>query len=380
MILLTFLEWNYHYVRKIIDTFELMFFLKKIALTQFKNYTNKSFGFTDRVVSICGNNGIGKTNLLDAIHYLCFTKSYFSSTDLNNVQHGSSGFRIDGLLEINDKAENAVCILRETGKKEFSINGEAYTKFSKHVGRYPCVVIAPDDAVLITGGSEERRHFMDALLSQINPEYLQQLIIYNKVLQQRNSLLKSDEPIDTALLHVLNEQLTEPGTYIFKIRRDFLVSFLPKVKRLYNEIAQNNEPLQMMYESKLLNNSFEELLHYSYQKDVLLQRTTMGIHKDDIELKLNQMPFKSIASQGQRKSLLFAIKLMEFEVIEEEKKYAPILLLDDVFEKLDEERISKLLDRVCKQNQGQVFITDTNYNRLKSHIDGLSIDCQYILL
>ncbi len=217
-----------------------MFNLQSISLFQFKNYTDCSFDFAERIVGICGNNGAGKTNLLDAIHYLCFTKSYFSRLDNNNVQQGKSGFRVEGQFLLHDKNEKAICILRETGRKEFSVNGQVYEKFSQHIGHYPCAVIAPDDAILITGGSEERRKFFDSLLSQVDAEYLKHLITYTKILQQRNSLLRSFAEAgigDVSLLDVLDEQLVKPGEYIFNKRKDFFVSFLPLVKHLYDEIA-----------------------------------------------------------------------------------------------------------------------------------------------
>lgn len=349
--------------------------LHSISLIQFKNYSNKSFHFQNRIVGICGNNGVGKTNLLDGIHYLCFTKSYFSTSDAINVQQGTRGFRLQGQFDVNTQKETAVCILRETGKKEFSVNEETYTRFSQHIGRYPCVVIAPDDAVLITGGSEGRRSFLDALISQIDSAYLTNLIQYNKILQQRNGFLRSaaeSNRLNDSLLTVLNEQLMAPAELIFAKRRDFLVSFLPKVKRLYNEIAEKEENLSLIYESLLLETSFKDLLHQSQQKDILLQRTTTGIHRDDLLLQLAGQPFKSIASQGQRKSLLFALKLTEMEVIKSEKKFAPLLLLDDVFEKLDEGRITNLLMKACVENDGQVFITDTNEERLITHLQNLN--------
>ena len=357
--------------------------LQSISLFQFKNYTNKFFEFDKNIIGICGKNGVGKTNILDAIHYLCFTKSYFSSTDAVNVQQGSKGFRIEGRLDIDGAGENATCILRENNKKEFLVNGTAYDKFSQHIGRYPCVVIAPDDAVLITGGSEERRSFLDSLISQIDPQYLQNLIVYNKILQQRNSLLKSAADsgrIDEALLDILTGQLITPANFVFAKRSQFLVSFLPKVKRLYTEIAQKEEDLSILYDSRLLETSYEELLAASQNKDRLLQRTTTGIHRDDIVLQLNNQPFKNIASQGQRKSLLFALKLTELEIIQSEKHLSPILLLDDVFEKLDEDRINKLLEKVCLQNNGQVFITDTNAERLSQHLEVLRADFNLISL
>ena len=263
------------------------------------------------------------------------------------------------------------CILRETGKKEFSVNDELYDKFSKHIGRYPCVIIAPDDIQIITDGSEERRKFMDTLLSQIDTDYLQNLIVYSKVLQQRNSLLKSFAETGTknsALLDVLDDQLVKPGEIIFTKRKEFLVSFLPVAKQLYNTIAKQYENVNLFYESELLAVSFAELIKLNRNKDCMLQRTTSGIHRDDLEFRLGEESFKNIASQGQRKSLLFALKLAEMDTLKKEKGFAPLLLLDDVFEKLDEERIGNLLEKVCIENDGQVFITDTNKERLEEHL------------
>ncbi|MEO5946118.1 MAG: DNA replication and repair protein RecF [Chitinophagaceae bacterium] len=367
-----------------------MLYLNSISLLQFKNYTNRSLDFTNRIVGICGNNGVGKTNLLDAIHYLCFTKSYFTRLDANNVLHGSAGFRVEGAMELLDKKEKAVCILRETGKKEFAVNDKYYDKFSQHIGRYPCVVIAPDDAELITGDSKARRIFLDLLLCQLDSEYMHQLIGYKKIIEQRNSLLKSFFETgnrDFALLDVLDEQLIKPGDYIFDKRKEFLISYLPIVKHLYNEIANNptsaeasfcKEDVKLFYESELLQASFAELLKLNRNKDCMAQRTTSGVHRDDLEIKLGNQSFKIIASQGQRKSLLFAMKLAELEILKKEKKFAPLLLLDDVFEKLDEGRISNLLNKVCKENEGQVFITDTNEERLSSHLKELGIEFQLI--
>ena len=356
--------------------------LHSISITQFKNYSNRSFQFNERIIGICGNNGVGKTNLLDAIHYLCFTKSYFTR-DVLNIQSGQQGFRVDGELELDDKKEKAVCILRETGKKEFSVNDSGYEKFSEHIGRYPCVIIAPDDIQIITDGSEERRRFLDALLSQIDKDYLQHLINYNKILLQRNSLLKSFYETgnkNLSLLDVLDDQLIKPGEYIFEKRKQFLTSFLPVVKKFYSEIAKQEEETELHYQSELNQCKFTELLHLNRQRDMAAQRTTGGIHRDDLVFNLNGQLFKNIASQGQRKSLLFALKLAEMDVLKENKGFAPLLLLDDVFEKLDEDRIANLLRRVCIENSGQVFITDTNQERLSQHLDVLSISYQSIIL
>lgn len=351
-------------------------------MVQFKNYRQQSFHFGERVTAICGNNGAGKTNLLDAIHYLCFTRSYFTRTDSGNVLHGCSGFRLEGKLQVPHlQEESVVCVLRETGKKEFMVNEQAYDKFSKHIGRYPCVVIAPDDASLITGNSEERRKFMDALLAQLDPAYLQQLILYTKLLQQRNSLLKSfaEKGIrNDALLEVLEEQMAAPGDEIFRGRQKLMEQLIPRVQSLYQHIAGKPEIPSIFYESELQGASMKELFKANRQKDYLIQRTASGIHRDELEIRLGERSFKQTASQGQRKSLLFALKLAEMEMLRAEKGFSPLLLLDDVFEKLDEQRIANLLQMVCVENDGQVFITDTDPARLQKQMDRLGVKMEVL--
>jgi DNA replication and repair protein RecF len=357
--------------------------IKKISPIQFKNYKQASFSFTERIIGICGKNGIGKTNLLDAIYYLCFTKSYFSKSDQLNEHIDGAGFRIEGSFELGGKEERVVCILRETGKKEFSVNEEVYEKFSAHIGKFPCVIITPDDVQIIAGGTEERRRFIDTLLSQIDTHYLRQLIRYNKIIQQRNSLLKSmveDKIRANSLLDIYDEQLRDPANYIFEKRKIFLEDLLPLVKRLYMEIAGQEEEIDLVYVSQLHRASFEIIMLNSREKDLLTQRTNTGIHKDELEITLNRQPFRNNASQGQRKSLLFAMKIAEFETLQKEKGFSPILLLDDVFEKLDEQRMYNLLDRVCIQNSGQIFITDTHIERISSHFQKLQVKYQTIYL
>jgi DNA replication and repair protein RecF len=340
-----------------------------------------TFSFEERIVGICGNNGVGKTNLLDALYYLCFTKSYFSRSDQQGVQRGSAGFRLEGRFEKQGKSTEVVCILRETGKKEFLANGEAYEKFSRHIGRFPCVIIAPDDIQIITGPSEERRRLLDALLSQLDPIYLQHLIDYNKILQQRNGFLKSlteRRLKDRGLLEVYDGQLVRAGEVIFARRREFLQEFLPLAGRYYTLIAGAEEPVSLEYESQLLYGDFSDLLKQGLEKDLYLQRTGVGVHRDDIGLAYADLPFKTMASQGQRKSLLFALKLAEYETLKRDKGFSPLLLLDDVFEKLDESRMRNLLDRVCVQDDGQIFITDTHAERIRKELDGLGVGYQII--
>ncbi|HYF29975.1 MAG TPA: DNA replication and repair protein RecF [Chitinophagaceae bacterium] len=366
-----------------------MLVLRHISLYQFKNYFSQSFDFNKRIIGICGKNGRGKTNLLDAIYYLCFTKSYFTRSDQANVylpagQAGpASGFRVAGNFELGTEPAEVACVLRETGKKECLLNGRHYERFADHIGRFPCVLIAPDDVQIVTGGSEERRRFLDALLSQMDAEYLKKLMEYNRVLQQRNGLLKSfaeQRRTDQQLLDVLNVQLGRPAAFIFNRRRDFLYDFVPIVRQYYREISGEDYLIDVIYESQLLKQDFKELLEWNQERDIILQRTTAGIHKDDLSLTLEGSPFKAMASQGQRKSMLFALKLAEFESLNRHKGFPPLLLLDDVFEKLDAGRMHNLLEYVCCKNRGQIFLTDTHCERLQSAVAALNQPFEIIQL
>lgn len=357
--------------------------LQSISLVQFRNYVQQNFSFTERIIGICGTNGSGKTNLLDAVYYLSFSRSYFSRPDSQNVYHGLSGMRLEGKYQLHEEPQQLVCIVRENNRKELVLNEEAYQKFSDHIGKLPCVMIAPDDITLITGGSEERRKFIDTLLSQINKQYLHQLISYNKILQQRNSLLKQSfesGKTDEALLQVLNEQLSGNGNAIFAERKLFLADFLTLVSVIYKRIAGKDDGLVLKYDSQLLQDDFAQMLQATRQKDFMLQRTTAGIHKDDLFFFMDSAAFKTEASQGQRKSLLFALKLAEWQVLKDKKGFTPILLLDDVFEKLDGKRMFQLLRWVCTESDGQVFITDTHIERLRSHLAEINVEYQLIEL
>lgn len=339
-----------------------MLLLRKISLVQFKNYTGEHFGFNKRIIGITGRNGSGKTNLLDAIYYLCFTKSYFTSSEAQNTQYLTNGFRLEGHLYKDDHDNKIVCTLKD-GKKDIALNDEHYERFSQHIGKFPAVMIAPDDAEIILGGSEERRKWLDALLCQLHPGYLENLITYQKILQQRNSLLKTNQHQD-ALLNVYDEQLIRHGTPVFERRREFLPTFIQQVQKLYDYLAGQHEVVNIQYQSGLHEQSFAQLLAANRYKDHLMQRTTGGIHRDDLLFLLNDHAMKSSASQGQRKSFLFALKLAQYEVMKQHKQFPPLLLLDDVFEKLDQERVTRLITLVSGPVYGQVFITDTHASRL----------------
>ena len=357
--------------------------LDKLQLTQFKNYDYSSFDFTGRVVGICGKNGKGKTNLLDAIYYVCFTKSYFSKTEQFNVLFGKEGFRLEANLssqivpEDSEALHKFVVIMKPGDKKQVLLDDVEYEKFSGHIGKFPCVMIAPDDVEIITGSSDLRRKFIDTLLSQTDRNYLQHLINYNKIIQQRNSYLKSlseSRSKDFELLDIFDSQLIIPGNYIHEKRGFFTKTLVPLAKQFYMDISGKEEQIEIKYESQLNNFDLATLLKQTREKDLFTLRSNVGIHKDDIITLLNEMPFKAIASQGQRKSLLFSLKLAEYEILKANKGFAPFLLLDDVFEKLDEIRMNNLLEWVCVHNQGQVFITDTHRDRLLKALNEIGVE------
>lgn len=357
--------------------------LDHISITGYKNYTAHSFSFEERIVGICGLNGKGKTNLLDAINYLCFTRSYFTRAEALNIHFEKEGFRLEGQIRGGKENSTVTCIYRPGSKKEIMLDGIPYEKFSHHIGKFPCVLIAPDDIALVTGGSEERRKFIDTLLCQLNDEYLNQLILYNKLLADRNGLLKYEAQQnrkEDVLLDTLDEQLAHAGNFIYQERKAFVARLFPLIQSFYKNISGGTESVRTIYDSQLLEKDFKSLLLANRERDRALQRTITGIHKDDIIFEMKETLFRNIASQGQRKSLLFACRLGAFEILKKEKGFAPLLLLDDIFEKLDERRMHNLLEFICIQNDGQVFITDTDATRLKNAIERFNQPVQIIAL
>lgn len=359
-----------------------MLFCESISLFQFRNYASQQFHFNEKVVGITGKNGTGKTNLLDAIYYLSFTKSAFAKPDVQSTAAGCMGWRIEGVYQKQDQTHSLACVLRENNRKEFYEDSAAVTKFSSHIGRYPAVCIAPDDISLVNEGGTERRRFLDTLISQINQDYLQMLLRYQKLLEQRNRLLQefiTSQRFDSALLDVTDMQLAESGENIFAARSSFLQTFFPLVESAYQSIATEGEKLSFRYQSHLHEGPLGAQLNQYRSRDLAAGRTTRGTHKDDLVAESDSYLFKNIASQGQRKSLLFAFKLAEVQVLTASKGFAPILLLDDVFEKLDAGRVENLLTGLCSQAM-QVFITDTEQGRLQKALKPLQKNIQLISL
>jgi DNA replication and repair protein RecF len=340
-------------------------FLETIKLTYFKNYENQTFDFSEQLNCLVGKNGMGKTNVLDAIYYLCLCKSHFSIPDRLIIKHQQDFFRLEGTFR-KDKKEQIVCKY-DKRKKVIERNKVAYARLAEHIGLLPVIMITPDDTLLITEGSENRRRFMDLLLVQSNPQYLTYLMEYNKLLHQRNAFLKQykhPNDIDAALLEIYDAQMIAPATYIHQQRHQFCQQLQPIFKSYYQAIAGANEPVNFVYQSQLSENSLPELFLASREKDSWLQRTTKGIHKDDMKLTIDGYPVKKFASQGQLKSYLLALKLGQYELLRQEIGSAPLLLLDDIFDKLDRSRVQHLLQLLIEKKFGQLFITDTHPDRI----------------
>lgn len=341
--------------------------LKNITLLNFKNYTDASVSFSKTVNAFVGNNGAGKTNLLDAIHYLCLCKGYFNPIDSQQIKTSEDLFLIQGDFDRQEKNEKITCGVKRNQKKQFKRNKKEYDKLADHIGLFPLVMISPYDTSIIIDGSEERRRFMDNVISQTDAHYLDELILYNKHLLNRNALLKQiaiTRSYDPSLLEIYNDQLIASGMRIFAKRQQFMADFIPLFDKYYQFITEEKEQVSLVYQSQLIGNSFEQLLLKAIEKDKVLERTTMGIHKDDLAFQISEMPLKKFGSQGQQKSFLIALKLAQYAYLQEHKGFKPLLLLDDIFDKLDDHRMRKLMEMVSHQDFGQIFITDTGRDRV----------------
>lgn len=341
-------------------------YLKNISLFNYKNFSEANFEFDSKINCFVGKNGIGKTNVLDAIYHLSYGKSYFNPLAVQNIRHGEEFFVIDGEFEKNDRNEQIVCSLKKGQKKILKRNGKQYDKFSDHIGFIPLVIISPADRDLIVEGSETRRRFIDSVISQLDASYLQQLIQYQKILNQRNALLKYfavNYVFDTDTLSIYNEQLTGLGQAIFEKRKQFLEDFIPIFNQHHQAITGSEETVQLVYHSQLYENDLLTLLQENINKDRALQYTSVGIHKDDLSFEIDHYPIKKFGSQGQQKSFLIALKLAQFEFVKELSGEKPILLFDDIFDKLDETRVEKIIEMVNNDNFGQLFISDTHPER-----------------
>jgi DNA replication and repair protein RecF len=342
-------------------------YLKKLTLLNFKNYPEVELTFSQRVNCFTGNNGEGKTNILDAIHYLSFCKSFFNPIDSQNILHDAPFLLIQGLFNLNDTDEEIYCGLKRNQKKQFKRNKKEYQRLADHIGLFPLVMVSPADSELISEGSESRRRFIDSVIAQYDKEYLDGLINYNKILSHRNALLKQFSKkgsFDKESLEIWDMQLVEHGIKIYEKRKKFIESFIPIFQKYYELISGGKEQVAMEYDSQLNENEFAVKLEKAIERDRILEHTTVGIHKDDLEFLINGHPLKKYASQGQQKCFLIALKLAQFDFIKSIKNTTPILLLDDIYDRLDDQRIQQLMKLVCSNNFGQLFITDTHPTRL----------------
>lgn len=344
-------------------------YLKKLSLVNYKNIASASFEFDQKINCFTGSNGIGKTNVLDAIYHLSFGKSYFNPVSLQNIMHGEDFFVVEGQFEKNSREETVLCSLKKGQKKMMKRNGKAYEKFSDHVGFLPLVIISPADRDLITEGSEERRKFIDSVIAQSDKNYLKNIVNYHKVLAQRNSLLKYfalNNTFDKETLNIYNEQLHNYGTPVFESRKAFLETFVPIFNERYKAISGGKETVNLVYESQLFNGNLKILLEENLGRDKALQFTSTGIHKDDLGFEIDGYPVKKFGSQGQQKSFLVALKLAQFNFIKKQAGETPILLLDDIFDKLDENRVAQIISLVEHENFGQIFLSDTHPERTEA--------------
>ena len=346
-------------------------FLKELSLTNYKNFESLKFSFDTKIICFVGLNGVGKTNILDSIYHLSYTKSYFNPIPSQNIKHGETFFFISGRYMIHDKEENILVSLKKGDKKIIKRNNKLYKKFSDHIGKIPLVLISPDDRNLIIEGSETRRKFIDGIISQTDKEYLNNLIDYNKTLKQRNALLKmfydNSESIRKTI-DIYDRQLSSDAHKIYDKRREFLNEFIPIFKSRYKELSNDKENVEIKHSSDISpDQNLYKLLKNSLEKDLRFQYTTKGIHKDDLNLSLDNFPIKKYGSQGQQKTFLIAMKLAQFDYLSKLDS-KPILLLDDIFDKLDDSRVKQIINLVNQEKFNQIFISDTNKTRSENII------------
>lgn len=341
-------------------------YLKSLSLVNYKNFDSASFDFDAKINCLVGHNGVGKTNVLDSIYHLSFGKSYFNPVTSQNINHQAEFFVIEGNLEKNQREEHILVSAKRGQSKVIKRNNKPYERFSEHIGFIPAVMISPGDRDLILEGSETRRKFIDGVISQSDQNYLNALILYNKVVAQRNALLKffaANSKFDRDTLEIYNSQMQEYGNILFESRTAFLQGFIPIFDKRYAEITNSNEKVSLEYKSQLQEKPLHILLEENLQKDMVLQYTGVGLHKDDLSFEIDGHPIKKFGSQGQQKSFLIALKLAQFDFIKRINNASPILLLDDIFDKLDEQRVAHIVALVAGNELGQIFISDTHAER-----------------
>jgi DNA replication and repair protein RecF len=337
--------------------------LESLHLLNFKSYPEATFTFSPRINCIVGQNGAGKTNILDAIHYLSNGKSYFNAVDAQNIHHHQQFMTVEGNYIHADESEIIHLALEKGQYKKIRRNQELYKRLSDHIGLIPVVVISPSDRDLITEGSELRRKFLDASLAQTDKVYLDHLIQYHQALRQRNTMLRKGMVNDPGLVEIYDRQLVTHGIYIHEKRAAFCADFAVSVRNHYRDISGDAEQIELEYQTRVTPDGFAQLLRDALQKDMALEYTSVGIHKDDLLFTMEGRPMKKFGSQGQQKTYLIALKLAQYHFLHQHKGFKPILLLDDIFDKLDEQRVRHIIDSVSNGVFGQIFITDTHPER-----------------
>ncbi len=357
--------------------------LKNISLLNYKNFEAQTFEFDPNINCFTGHNGVGKTNALDAIYHLSFGKSYFNPITSQNIRHGEEFFVVEGQYDKKERSEKIVVSAKKGQKKIIKRNGKAYDRFSDHIGFLPLVIISPADRDLIVEGSDTRRKFIDGVISQGNSSYLKDIISYGKILVQRNSLLKYfavNHTWNKDTLEVYDLQLSELGERIHNSRKEFLNEFTPIFLEKYAAISSGTETVGLDYKSQLSEGAMDALLKENVTKDKMSQYTSVGVHKDDLIFNIDGHPIKKFGSQGQQKSFLVALKLAQFEFIKNLHNVNPILLLDDIFDKLDEERVAHIIKLVDDENFGQLFISDTHADRTEAVVKKVSQSYKFFKL
>ena len=341
--------------------------LKQISILNYKNLEQVDLAFSPNMNCFIGQNGMGKTNLLDAVYYLSFCKSATNPIDSQNMMHNQDFFVIQGFYqtELGD-VEEVYCGMKRRQKKMFKRNKKEYSRLSDHIGFIPLVMVSPSDAELISGGSEERRRFMDVVISQYDKEYLETLIRYNKALQQRNTLLKAEQEPDEELLSVWEEMMAATGEVVYRKRCEFINEFIPTFQTFYSHISQDQEQVNLTYQSHASQGNLLQLIQEHRVKDRIMGYSLKGVHKDDLVMQIGEYPIKREGSQGQNKTYLIALKLAQFDFLRRTgSNTTPLLLLDDIFDKLDASRVEQIVKLVAGDKFGQIFITDTN----REHLD-----------
>lgn len=350
--------------------------LKNISIINYKNLSQVELELSPKINCFVGDNGMGKTNLLDAVYYLSFCRSYTNPVDSQIINHDADVCMIQGKYQLDDHPEEEIyCGLRRRQKKQFKRNKKEYDKLSDHIGLIPLVMIAPTDSEIIHGASEERRKFMDMVISQFDKSYIQSLIRYNKALQQRNAILKmEDHLIDFTLLQIWEDQMVEEGELIHKKREAFIEAFTPIFDEFYKKISLSGENVSFDYVSQLKTSDYAERLIETRRRDIAIGHTTTGIHRDDLEMLLDGYPIKKVGSQGQNKTYFVSMRLAQFHYLLKTGKRKPILLLDDVFDKLDAHRVEEIVKLVSGDDFGQIFISDTNRESFDKILERINND------